>query len=160
MNNSTINNNKNNSPITMNKQFIPREQHAPAPVFSKNESTKEHCIEINDNNAIAYSEIRYCVGFKTKNYMTTEKSTFINKLIQNENKHECICELLDCSGNTYYHPYFDIEHYDNDTTIEFNIDTIVEFIFEQFGGSRNDMALLSDIRENVKQSYHCVLFTK
>ena len=92
--------------------------------------------------------------------MTTEQSTFINKLIQNKNKHECICELLDCSGNTYYHPYFDIEHYDNDTTIEFNIDTTLEFICHQFGVNRNDMALSSNIRENVKQSYHCVLFTK
>ena len=119
-------------------QLIPMEHRSPAPVFTKNENINNQCMD--------YSEIRYCVGFKTKNYMTTEKSTFINKLIQNKNKHECICELLDCSGNTYYHPYFDIEHYDNDTTIEFNIDTTLEFICHQFGVNRNDIALSSDIK--------------
>ena len=37
MENSIININ-NNSPITMNKQFIPMEQRVPAPVFTKNEN--------------------------------------------------------------------------------------------------------------------------
>ena len=40
MKNSTINTNYN-SPITMNKQFIPMDQRAPAKIFNKNDNIKK-----------------------------------------------------------------------------------------------------------------------
>jgi hypothetical protein len=60
----------------------------------------------------------------------------------------------------FYHPYFDIEHYEGDGTV-FDINETLKWIADQFGiDKETDIALSSDNREGFKQSYHCVLFTK
>ena len=51
MENSTINTNYN-SPITMNKQFIPMDQRTPAKIFNKNDNIKKENEEKGGNNII------------------------------------------------------------------------------------------------------------
>jgi hypothetical protein len=80
------------------KSFVPKQSFKNAEPEVQTHVIQEQAVAECKESVASVRKVKYCVGFKTKHYIETDKQELLRHLRENELSKRCICELIDCSG--------------------------------------------------------------